>query len=153
MPIDHLPDRWRHKAECLRGVVMSDAGVMIILGVAMIIRGVSYMDLGSVVLYHPIDLFFPLWVDIALWTGMGVILLIASCWHSSSFGRAALSIATALLAMWGLLFLMAPPAQFAQRGIMYLAIAAVVIWAVWRGKRGEIRVREGVAHGAGDNRQ
>lgn len=148
MPIDRLPARWQPPAECLRRVLMSDAGVMIILGVAMIVRGVSYFDLGSVVLFHPVDLFFPLWVDASMWTGMGILLLIAARWHNRSFGRAILASSTGLLALWGLLFLFSPPAQFAQRGIMYLCIAAIVIWAVWRGRRGEIRVREGVTYGA-----
>ena len=147
MPIDHLPDRWRHKAECLRGVVMSDAGVMIILGVSMIVRGVSYMNLGSVVLFHPVDMFFPIWVDATLWTGMGTLLIAAARWHNRSLGRATLAASTGLLALWGLLFLFAPPAQFAQLGVIYLALAAVIIWSVWRGRRGEIRIREGVTYG------
>lgn len=147
MPIDHLPEKLKPRAECLRAVLMSDAGVMIILGMAMIVRGISYSDLGSVVLFHPIDLLFPLWVDAALWCGVGAALLVAARWPASRAGRLVLSLSTSLIAFWGLLFILAPPSHFAQRGVMYLALAAVVIWAVWRGRRGEIRVREGVAHG------
>lgn len=148
MPIDHLPARLQRPAERVRCILMTDAGVMIILGVAMIVRGLSYFNLGSVVLFHPVDLFFPIWVDAILWIGTGTTLLVASRWHNRAFGRLTLSASTGLITLWGLLFLMAPPSQFAQRGIMYLAIAAITIWAVWRGKRGEIRVREGVTDGA-----
>lgn len=148
MPIERLPVRLRPPLERLRRILMSDAGVMWILGVAMIIRGISYFDLGSVVLFHPVDLLFPIWVDAALWIGVGTTLLVASRWHRSLFGRMTLAASTGFIALWGFLFLFAPPAQFAQRGIMYLAIAAIVIWSVWRGKRGEIRIREGGADGA-----
>lgn len=148
MPIDHFPARWQPPLERLRCILMSDAGVMIILGVAMITRGVSYFNLGSVILFHPVDLLLPIWIDATMWIGLGSTLLVASRWHSSQFGRITLAVSTGLIAMWGLLFLFAPPAQFAQRGIMYLAIAAIVIWSVWRGKRGEIRIREGAADGA-----
>ena len=150
MPIDRWPIRLRAPAEKAREVLMTDAGVMIILGVSMIVRGVSYWNLGSVVLFHPVDLLFPIWADSALWVGVGVALIVAARWHSTWLGRMTLATSTALIAMWGLLFLFAPPAQFAQRGVMYLAIAGIVIWSVWRGKRGEIRVREGAAHGDGD---
>lgn len=125
---------------------MTDAGVMIILGVAMIVRGVSYWNLGSVVLFHPVDTMFPIWVDSALWTGIGVLMVVAARWHSTCLGRWVLAGTTGFIAMWGLLFIFAPPAQFAQRGVMYVAIAALVIWSIWRGRRGEIRVREGAAH-------
>ncbi|MCS5479852.1 hypothetical protein NYP18_09285 [Corynebacterium sp. YIM 101645] len=148
MPIERLPARLRPPLERLRCILMTDAGVMWILGVAMIVRGVSYFDLGSVVLFHPVDRFFPIWVDAAMWIGVGSTLLVASRWHATRFGRMTLAASTGLIAMWGLLFLFSPPAQFAQRGVMYLAIAAIVIWSIWRGKRGEIRVREGAADGA-----
>lgn len=148
MPIDHFPARLRPPLERLRCILMTDAGVMWILGVAMIVRGLSYFDLGVVVLFHPVDLFFPIWVDATIWIGVGTTLLIASRWHSSRFGRMTLAASTGLIALWGFLFLFAPPAQFAQRGVMYLAIAGIVIWSVWRGKRGEIRIREGAADGA-----
>lgn len=117
---------------------------MMILGVAMITRGLSYFDLGSVVLFHPVDLMFPIWVDATLWVGVGLVLIIAARWHSTMLGRMTLAASTGLIALWGFLFLFSPPAQFAQRGVMYLAISLIVLWAVWRGKRGEIRLREGV---------
>lgn len=149
MPIDHLPPRFRSPAEKLRGFLLTDATVMLILGVAMIARGLSYRDLGSVVLFHPMDVSLPLWVDSALWTGVGVVLVVGARWHECRIARLALSAATGLLTLWGLLFLFAPPAQFAQRGVIYLALALITLWAVWRGRRGEIRVLEGVAHAGG----
>lgn len=149
MPIEHLPPRLRPPAERLRAVLLTDAGAMLILGVAMIVRGLSYRDLESVALFHPMDVSLPLWVDSALWTGVGVVLVVAARWHECMIARLALSAATGLLTLWGLLFLFAPPAQFTQRGVMYLALALVTLWAVWRGRRGEIRVVEGVAHAGG----
>ena len=51
-----------------------------------------------------------------------------------------------------MLFILATPAQFTQRGVMYIALGLVTLWAVWRGRRGEIRV-EGVADAGGRKRR
>lgn len=152
MPIDHLPRHWQPPLERLRAVLLTDAGAMMILGAAILTRGISYRDLGTVVLFHPLDVALPLWVDSALWTSVGVVLLVAAPWHARWFGRLALSAATGLLTLWGLLFILAPPAQFTQRGVMYIALGLVTLWAVWRGRRGEIRV-EGVADAGGRKRR
>lgn len=153
MPIDHLPTRWRPPLERLRGVMMSDAGVMIILGTIMLIRGVSYIDVGEEHLYHPADLVLPAVIPGVLWAATGGWLLLAAHWQATAFGRAALATGVAVLALWGGLFLFSPPAAFSQRGVLYIGLAAVVIWAVWRGKRGEIRVREERANGGNRTRR
>lgn len=142
MPIDHLPPRLRSPATRLRGFLMTDAGVMIILGGMMLLRGISYIDVGAEQLYHPADIALPLVIPGSIWTLTGVWLLVASRWQATAFGRAALATGVSVLALWGGLFLFSPPAAFSQRGVLYLGLAAMVIWAVWRGKRGEIRVRE-----------
>lgn len=141
MPIDHLPVRLRSPAEKARDLLMTDAGVMIILGIALIIRGASYYALGTHILVNPLDLYLPTWVVAGWWITVGAALLGASRWQATMVGRLVLTLGVATLTLWGSLFLFAPPAAFAQRGIIYLALAAVVIWAVWRGRRGEIRVR------------
>lgn len=141
MLIDHLPPRLRPPVERVRDVVMTDAGVMIILGIALIVRGGSYYALGTHILVNPLDLYLPMWVVAGWWIGVGVSLLGAARWQATMVGRLVLTLGVATLALWGSLFLFAPPAAFAQRGIIYLALAAVIVWAVWRGRRGEIRVR------------
>lgn len=148
MPIDRLPTRWRTPAERLRAILLTDAGVMIILGLVFIVRGASYWSLGQSVLVHPADVLVPDPVMSAVWITLGVLLVGLSPWHTSRAGRGMLGVATATLAFWGSLFIFSPPAAFTQRGIIYLGLAGIAIWAVWRGRRGEIRVTE-VPHAAG----
>lgn len=146
MPIDHLPVRLRSPAERARNLLMTDAGVMLILGVTMIIRGVSYYSLGAHVLVNPLDTELPSWVASGWWISVGVALVVSSWWQATAPARVILMLGVGTLAAWGSLFLFAPPAAFAQRGIIYLALATVIVWSVWRGRRGEVRVRTEVAY-------
>lgn len=143
MPIDHLPIRLRSPAERIRAYLITDAGVMIILGISMIARGLSYLSLGQHVLVNPIDTHISPWVLASWWLIVGISLVVASWWQASAVSRIILMIGVSTLAAWGSAFIFAPPAAFSQRGIIYLALAAVVVWSVWRGRRGEIRMREG----------
>lgn len=143
MPIDHLPPRLRSPAERIRAFLITDAGVMIILGISMMARGLSYLSLGQHVLVNPIDTHIPIYLLSVWWTGIGGALILTSWWQASLASRILLMIGVSTLAAWGSLFIFAPPAAFSQRGIIYIALAAVVVWSVWRGRRGEIRMREG----------
>lgn len=147
MPIEYLPASWRPPVARVRDAMMTDAAVMVILGVVMIARGVSYWDPGAHIFVHPLDVMLPTWAISLGWAGVGAVLVGAARWHATVVGRAVLSVAVAILGGWGALFIFAPPAAFSQRGIIYLGLAAVIIWAVWRGKRGEIRVtKEAYGH-------
>ena len=147
MPIEHLPPVTRPWAERLRDWLLTDAGLMLILGVMMIVRGVAYSNLGQEGLYHPADVFMPRWVAAGVWLGVGSSLLVSSVRQSSLLARVSLSAAVATLALWGMIFMLAPPAAFSQRGIVYLSFAMLVLWASWRGRRGEIRIREELPSG------
>lgn len=121
---------------------MTDAGVMIILGLTFTYRGVSYWHLGEFVLANPLDVWLPYWLSSGYWTSLGLALVVASWWQSSVAGRCLLTVAVMTLTLWGCTFLLSAPGTFSHRGFMYLAMAAVTLWSVWRGRRGEIRVRK-----------
>ncbi|EEW50411.1 hypothetical protein HMPREF0290_0859 [Corynebacterium efficiens YS-314] len=127
--------------------MMTDAGVMLILGVTMIIRGISYWSLGAHVLVNPLDTSLPSAMTSGWWISVGVALVVASKWQATAPARVILMLGIGTLAAWGSLFLFAPPAAFAQRGIVYLALATVIVWSVWRGRRGEVRVRTEAVYG------
>lgn len=146
MPIDHLPVRLRSPAERARNFLMTDSGVMVILGVTMFIRGASYYSLGAHVLVNPLDTELPSALTSGWWISVGVGLVVASKWQATAPARIILMLGVGTLVAWGSLFLFAPPAAFAQRGIIYLALATVIVWSVWRGRRGEVRVRTEVAY-------
>lgn len=142
MPIDKLPPRYRPYAERVAGHLSTDAGIMLILGTVLVYRGVAYWHLEEFVLVNPLDVWLPLWLVSGYWISLGLSLIVASWWQSSFMGRCLLTVSVMTLTSWGCAFLLAAPGTFDQRGSMYLAMAALTIWSVWRGRRGEIRVRK-----------
>lgn len=119
---------------------MTDAGAMIILGITMITRGISYHRLGTFILVYPLDTHLPIWLTSGYWIGLGTTLIVASWWQATPAARVILAAPVNTRTLWSSLFIFAPPAAFHQLGAVYLGLAAIVIWAVWRGRRGEIRV-------------
>lgn len=142
MPIDKLPARYRPLAQRVAEHLRTDSGLMIILGIVLIYRGVSYWHLGEFVLVNPLDIWLPVWLSSGYWISLGIALLASSWWHSSFMGRCLLTLTVMTLTSWGCAFLLSAPGTFGHRGSMYLAMAALTIWSVWRGRRGEIRVRK-----------
>lgn len=145
MPIDRLPPRYREPAEHVAAFLSTDAGVMIILGFTFVYRGVSYWLLGDFVLVNALDVLPPKWIPSGYWILLGLSLIVASWWQSSLVSRLLLALGVMTITLWGCVFIFSDPGTFNQRGSIYLGFAAVIIWAVWRGRRGEIRVRKEVS--------
>ena len=81
MPIVHLPPSWRPPLERLRAFLLTDATAMLILGVSIILRGVSYMPVTGVgVSSHPAEGALPISVWAVVWIGVGVLCLVAAPW-------------------------------------------------------------------------
>lgn len=152
MPIEHLPPRLRSPAERLRGFLLTDATVMLILGVSIILRGVSYMPImGGGVSSHPAEGALPISVWAIVWTGVGVLCLASSPWHEGPVAAVALGLGIGLNALWAASFFTASITGDMSRGWVtgtgYGTVAVVVLWSVWRHKRGGIiPSREEVAH-------
>ena len=152
MPIEHLPPRLRSPAERLRGFLLTDATVMLILGVSIILRGVSYMPvLGVGVSSHPAEGALPISVWAIVWTGVGLLCLASSPWHEGPVAAVALGLGIGLNALWAASFFTASITGDMSRGWVtgtgYGTVAVVVLWSVWRHKRdGILPSREEVAH-------
>lgn len=142
MPIDHVPARWRPGAERLRAWMLTDASLLLILGGVFIARGIGFMPPPGDDI-HPWEVTSPLMWGV-IWTGVGAAALIAAPWHADRIGAAILGVATGLLVFWGLAFALIDVDEFLTRGTIYLGWASVILWAVWRGRRGEITVRHQV---------
>ena len=149
--IDYLPRRWHPPLERLRGFLLTDATALLILGVSIILRGVSYMPvMGGGVSSHPAEGALPIEVWAVVWIGVGVLCLVAAPWHKGPVAAVALGLGVGLNALWAASFFTATITGEMSRGWVtgtgYATVALVVLWSVWRDKGGgAVPSREEVA--------
>lgn len=152
MPIDHLPPRLRTPAERLRCFLLTDATALIILGVSIILRGVSYIphEIGGRIDTHPAEGVLPISAWAVIWIGVGILCIITVPWHQGPVAAVAIGLGLGLHALWAASFFTATitgemPSGWVT-GTGYLALALAVLWGVWRDKRdGILPSREEVA--------
>ena len=151
MPIEHLPRKLRTPAKRLRSFLMSDAPALVILGLGILARGLSYSShvfgraprSGS----HPAEaaLSMPVWSMI--WVSVGVLCLIATVWSRRQIAALAVGLGVGLNMLWAGSFVAATITGDMERGwvtgIGYASVSLLVIWAIWRGSRAEVTIPEG----------
>lgn len=140
MPIDRLPPCMRRPAENLRRFLMTDATVLMILGVGCIARGVSYSShLGPVPHQHPAEAWMGIGAWSTVWILVGVACVIITPWHRSVTAALAVGAGMSLHLLWGFSFLWNTLHGDSPRGwvssIGYFMVALLVAWTVWRGSR------------------
>lgn len=142
MPIDHAPRAWRPWLYRVRRWALTDAPALVILGVGLILRGVSYIPslVGESPSSHPAEEFFPIQVWGVIWIAAGLACLAATVWERAA--PAAIGAGVGLHAIWAMSFVADAIAEHSPRGwlpaVSYASVALLVIWAVWRGSREEI---------------
>lgn len=141
MPIVHLPQRWQSPLMRLRGFLLTDATALLILGVSIILRGVSYLPLtGGGMSSHPAEGALPIEVWAVVWIVVGVLCLVAVPWHKGMVAAAALGLGIGLNALWAVSFFAATITGEMARGWVtgtgYATVVLLVLWSVWRDKRG-----------------
>lgn len=153
MPILHLQPRWHPSARRLRNFLLTDATALLILGIGILFRGLSYTpgvfgpapQSGS----HPAEVMLPINAWAAVWIIAGVACIAAAFTRSEILDAVALGLGVALNVSWGTSFIAATAIGDSPRGwvsaVGYFSIAALVMWAVWRGKRGDVHIDEGDA--------
>ncbi|OLT54825.1 hypothetical protein BJF89_00915 [Corynebacterium sp. CNJ-954] len=159
MPVDHLPQVLRGPVERVRDGLLTDATALVILGLGSAARGISYIDYpaqsGNA---HPAETWLDMPVWSAVWMAIGVWCLVSAAWHRSFPAALAVGSGVGIHLLWACSFLIATTTGDMPRGwvssIGYLMIAGLVLWAVWRGSRVEVRFREVThapdRHGVGD---
>lgn len=141
MPIDHFPPRIRRPAEKLRRFLLTDATALIILGVSIIFRGISYIptEVGGRVDTHPAEGFLPMEVWALVWIGVGILCITTAPWHDGKAAAVAIGLGIGLNIFWAGSFYTASITGEMPRawvtGTGYAALAVAILWAVWRGKR------------------
>lgn len=152
MPIDHIPAHLQPPFIRLRAFLLTDATALLILGVSIILRGVSYLPLtGGGVSSHPAEGALPIGVWAIIWIGVGVLCLVSTLWHEGPVAAVALGLGIGLHALWGASFFTATITGDMSRGWVtgtgYATVIVLALWSVWRYKRGgAMPSREEVAH-------
>lgn len=151
MPIEHLPRRLRTPAKRLRSFLISDAPALIILGLGIIARGLSYsphvFGRAPSVGGHPAEAALPMPVWSIIWVAVGVLCLVSAVWSRRQIAALAIGSGVGLNMLWAGSFVAATITGDMDRGwvtaIGYASVALLVIWAVWRGARAEVTIPEG----------
>ncbi|WP_431638860.1 hypothetical protein ACP8NE_01025 [Corynebacterium ulcerans] len=151
MPIEHLPPRARPAALRLRRFLMTDSTALLLLAVVQAAVGLYYLPgvLGDSLQWHrPVESIMPItawaWVHIAV----GLLCLVAAFTDRGRIDVVALAAATGLNLSWTF-SLLAAAVEHDQAvlwlvGVLILSMTVSLMWAVWRGKRGDIPfAREG----------
>lgn len=139
MPIQYLPASVQPTAYRLRGWALTDAPALVILGIGLLLRGVSYMPhlVGDSPSSHPAEGFFPIQVWGVIWAAVGIACLVATVWERAA--PAAIGAGVGLHAIWAMSFVADSIIDHSPRGwlpaVGYASTALLVMWAVWRGSR------------------
>ncbi|AEG83869.1 hypothetical protein [Corynebacterium ulcerans] len=149
MPIEHLPPRARPAALRLRRFLMTDSTALLLLAVVQAAVGLYYLPgvLGdSLQWQRPVESIMPIivwaWGHIAVSLVCGVAAF-TDRWRVDVI---ALAVATGLNISWAFSLLAASiehdQAVLWLVGVLILAMTVSLMWAVWRGKRGDIPIGE-----------
>lgn len=149
MPIEHLPERYRPAARSFRDWFATDKGLLLILFCVFFVRTSTYVFQDGWLLPHILDIHAPLLSSLQ-WFIATVIVGVAVVARSEKMEAIGLTVAVLMLTIWGLLFAWTGKAEFTARGILYIGLALMSLYTVWRGQSATIRVRGGAADGAAE---
>lgn len=152
MPIEHLPESLKPAARRVRDWVATDKGQLLILFLIFCVRTSAYLFMDPwlarhvleqrarlLLPQHVLDVEMP-WVSITMWVVATLLLGVAVVVRSNAVETVALTVAVAVLAVWGALFFWTGPAMFCSRGVFYVGLAVQSGYTVWRGNSATIRV-------------
>lgn len=146
MPIEHLPPRMRPAARTFRDWFATDKGVLLIYLITFIGRSSTYLFQDGWLLPHILDIHAPL-VSSMQWVVATLVVAWATVSRREIAETVGLIVAVVMLVIWGVLFAWTGWAEFTARGVLYIGLAGMGIYTVWRGKSATIRVRGGAADG------
>ena len=140
MPIERLPERYQVGALRLRDWLQSDKGLLLLNFLYAASRFLSYPLREVPGSRHVLEM--PEWLPATIWgvtaALCGVAILRSRC---DRLETVALCVVVGVSLVWGTLFLFSEPAQFLSRGSVFIAVAALDIYTVWRGESQRLRIR------------
>ena len=140
MPIEHLPERYRPAARRFRDWFATDKGLLLILFGVFLVRTSTYLFQDGWLLPHVLDIHAPLFSSLQ-WLVATVVVGVSVVARSERMEAIGLTVATIMLTTWGLLFAWTGKAEFTARGVLYIGLAVMSLYTVWRGHSATIRVR------------
>lgn len=149
MPIERLPTSVRSAAYRVRAFLMTDSTALLILAGVQAAVGLYYLPgvLGdSLQWQRPVESIMPIivwaWVHIIV----GVVGVVAAITRKFHLDTVMLAVSTALNLSWASSLMVASiehdQAVLWLVGVLILAMTVSLMWAVWRGKRGDIPIGE-----------
>lgn len=149
MPIEHLPPRVQPTARRVRAFLMTDSTALLLLAVVQAAVGLYYLPhvLGDPLRWErPVESIMP--ITAWAWVHLGVSLICATAAFTDRWrvDVIALAVATGLNISWAF-GLLAGAAETGQSilwlvGTLIFSLTGAIMWAVWRGKRGDIPIME-----------
>lgn len=121
--------------------LMTDAGVFLILGMAFFSKGLIYF-IKDVPRFseHVLEINLTQELLGGLWLFFG-ILMFCGCFIKNTYYQASLiGLSVGILMMWGLEFFKYESAVFLQYGVVHLALSAMTLYTIARGREGNIRI-------------
>lgn len=121
--------------------LMTDAGVFLILGLTFFSKGVIYFTQDAPPFSeHVIEIVAPRSVLGPSYIAFGILLLLG-CFIKNTYYQAALiGLTVGILMMWGFEFFRYEDALFMQYGVNYVALSAMTLITITRGRDGYIRI-------------
>lgn len=152
MPINHLPIRAQPiraqpMARRFREWALTDGPGLAILGIGIILRGISYLPIimgNDARASHPAEGVLTMDQWAVIWIAIGTLCMVATVWDRAA--PAALGAGVGLNILWGASFIADGVIDQSPRGwlpaVGYVSTALLILWAVWRGSRDDIPQEE-----------
>ena len=121
-----------------RAFALSDGVPLMILGLGIAARGLSYGPHGPKgPVAHPAEAALPMWAWGGIWVTVGCFCAVTALWPETRVAAVALGIGVGLNLLWAGSFIAASAMGDMPRGwvtsVGYLSISLLVMWSTWRG--------------------
>lgn len=131
---------------------LSDGVALLVLGLGILARGVSYIPDGGRPVSHPAEAALPMSAWAGVWIGVGLVCIITAWWAESPAAAVALGVGVGLNLLWAGSFLSSSLTGHMPRGwvsaVGYISVSGLVMWSTWRS--GKLRLIEGESSSGGD---
>lgn len=131
---------------------LSDGVALLVLGLSVLARGVSYIPDDGRSVSHPAEAALPMSAWAGVWIGVGLACIVTAWWAESSSAAVALGVGVGLNLLWAGSFFATSLTGEMPRGwvsaVGYLSVSVLVMWSTWRSSK--LRLIEGESSSGGD---